>query len=121
MDVEQQGARIRAQIRGLGTHGRGRRYPVELRGRVIAYVAARRAQSVTLRGASREVELPWRTVEHWLHDRKPAAPATTPAFRPVAVTPVVVAPRMVVVHGPRGLRIEGLSVVEIAELCTRLG
>ena len=119
MDEQQTAARVRAQVRALGTRGRGLRYPVALRRQVLAYVAARRAQGTTLRAASREVDMSWRTVEHWLHDGK----APKAILRPVTVTPSVCAERVasVVVHGPHGLRIDGLDVRQIAELLTRLG
>jgi hypothetical protein len=119
MDEQQTAARVRAQVRALGTRGRGRRYPVALRRQVLAYVATRRAQGTTLRAASREVDMSWRTVEHWLHDGKdPKA-----VLRPVTVTSSVAVERVasIVVHGPHGLRIEGLDVRQIAELLARLG
>jgi hypothetical protein len=63
--------------------------------------------------------MPWRTVEHWLHDRTDAKPKAV--LRPVTVTPSVEHAKTVIVHGPRGLRIEGLDVRQIAELLARLG
>lgn len=119
MDEQQTAAHVRAQVRALGTRGRGRWYPVALRRQVLTYVVARRAQGATLRAASREVDMSWRTVEHWLHDGKdPKA-----VLRPVTVTPSVAEGRVasVVVHGPHGLRIEGLDVRQIVELLARLG
>jgi hypothetical protein len=119
MDEQQTAARVRAQVRALGTRGRGQRYPIALRRQILAYVAARRAQGATLRAASREVDMSWRTVEHWLHDGKDEKAV----LRPVTLTPSVAPERVasVVVHGPRGLRIEGLDVRQLAELLARLG
>lgn len=116
MDEQQRAARIRALLKGLTRRGRGRRYPDELRRLGVAQVAVRRAAGVTLRGAARDMDLPWRTVEHWAR----GAPTATAALRPVTVMPVATRP-VVVVHGPRGLRVEGLDVVQLAELWARLG
>jgi hypothetical protein len=102
---EQFGAeQLRAQIRGMGKRGRGRRYPAGVREQVVSYVAARRAEGISLRVAAQELGMPWRTVRHWVQGRGRRGAA----LRPVVIAATPGAPT-VVVHGPRGLRIEGFA------------
>jgi transposase-like protein len=122
MDEQQQAARIRGLVRGLTVRGRGRRYPAELQRQVVAYVRQRRERGATLKSAAREVEVSWRTVEHWCNRKRP----TPPPKKAALLTPVVLRATpeptaKVVVHGPHGLRIEGLNVSQIVELLARLG
>ena len=63
---------------------------------------------------SAELGVSWRTLSRWLAGKK-----STPRFQPVQV--VAPTKRELVVHGPRGLRIEGIDVEGIAELVRRLG
>jgi transposase len=114
---EQFGAeQLRAQLRGMGERGRGRRYPAGVREQVVSYVAARRAEGISLRVAAQELGMPWRTVRHWVQGRgRRGAALRTLA---IAATPGA---STVVVHGPHGLRIEGLDLDQIAELLLRLG
>lgn len=61
-----------------------------------------------------ELGISWKTLARWLSGRKPAS-----RLRRVQV----IAPTRaeVVVHGPHGLRIEGLDIGGIAQLVRRLG
>jgi hypothetical protein len=56
--------------------------------------------------------MPWRTIRRWM------TPVRNKRFRPIEV---VEARRDLVVHGPHGLRIEGLDLDGVAELVRRLG
>ena len=109
---------LRARVRAMETRGRGRRYPEDLVNAAVAYVTARRAKGITLRAAAREIELSWRTVEHWLHHRRPAREAT---LRRVTIAPPLRAAPAVTVVTPQGVRVEGLDVEQAAELLKRLG
>jgi hypothetical protein len=94
--------------------GRGRpRYPEALRQRVVAHVRDRRARGASLGLLANELGLAVPTLVRWSGPR--------PAFRPVVVAPASpAAPGHLVVHGPGGLRVEGLTLEEAAELLRRL-
>jgi transposase len=94
--------------------GRGRpRYPEALRQRVVAHVRDRRARGASLRQLADELGLAVPTLVRWSGPR--------PAFRPVVITPASpTASGHLVVHGPGGLRVEGLTLEQAAELLRRL-
>lgn len=88
---------------------------MELKARLIAEARSRRAAGTTLEAIGEELGVPWRTLARWCTaERKPKR-----AFRPVEI--VAVPSARPIVHGPRGLRIEGLDLDGVAELVRRLG
>jgi hypothetical protein len=58
----------------------------------------------------------WKTLARWVGERKAA-----PRFERVQMASAPAALPALIVHGPRGLRIEGLDVSSVAELVRRLG
>ena len=108
-------ARREEIVRALGkleARGQGRAYPVELREKIIAYVRERRADGGGLKAIGDELGVAWRTLAHW-------GSSTNGAFRRVEVaTPPL--PATFTVHGPRGVRVDGLDLDELAELLRRL-
>jgi len=99
----------------IGQRGRGKPYPKELLERLVSYAIARRQQGAQLVTIGEELGMSWRTLARWVTER-----AAAPKFRRVQVVSAL--PRSeVVVHGPRGLRIEGLGIDGVAELVRRLG
>ena len=105
---------IRRAVERLEARGRGIRYPVELRAKLIAETWSRREAGGTLEAIGEELGVPWRTLARWCTaERK-----SKQGFRAVEI--VAVPSAMPVVHGPRGLRIEGLDIEGIAELVRRL-
>jgi hypothetical protein len=109
--METKGEDLREALAGLERRGRGRPYPKPLLERVLAHAAARRKQGATLLAIGEELGISWRTLSRWLVERR------SERFRPVQI----VAPRReVVLHGPRGLRVEGLDVDGLAELLRKL-
>jgi len=106
---------IRRAVERLEARGRGIRYPVELKTRLISETQRRRETGATLEAIGEELGISWRTLARWCTEARTSAPG----FRSVEV---VVAPRSTpVVHGPHGLRIEGLDLDGIVELVRRLG
>lgn len=103
---------IRKAVAELGGRGRGRAYPKDLRAEVVEYARTRRAAGIRLEALGIELGLPWRTIARWL----PAVRAKR--FRRIEI---VDARRDLVVHGPHGLRVEGLDLDGVAELLRRLG
>jgi transposase-like protein len=125
MDLAERGADLRRRIaeerpEPVG----GSRFPAELRGEVEAYLRDRLAEGGTVHAVAKEVGVWQSTLRHWLSgvSGDPAAPA----LRPVSVVPSRrqpprPSPAAIFVHGPRGLRIEGLDLEGVAELLRRLG
>jgi transposase len=118
-DDDVEAKELREQLATIERRGRGRPYPPELRARVASYLVKRRAAGATLVGVGTELGMSWRTVERW-SSPKPRASRATSLVRPVAIR-APPTPSAVVVHGPRGVRIEGLDVASLAELIARLG
>jgi len=110
-------ASLALTLRSTSRRGRGRPYPAPLRERVLATIDAQVARGASPRGVARALGIPQHTIDRW-RERQPEA-----LFRPVVVE-AQVAPAesasAVVVHGPRGLRIEGLDLATLAELLRRL-
>jgi hypothetical protein len=103
----------------LERRGRGKPYPKGLLENVLSYTVARRRQGATLLAIGTELGMSWRTLARWLSGR-----ARTRGFDRVEVirpTIAPAAPRPLVVHGPRGLRIEGLDIDGVAELVRKVG
>ena len=107
---------LRTALSKLGEMGRGKRYPRALLEKMLSYTVARRRQGATLLAVGGELGMNWKTLARWVGERKAA-----PRFERVQVAAPAAAPRTLVVHGPRGLRIEGLDVDGVAELVRRLG
>ncbi|MGB8931784.1 MAG: hypothetical protein WCC48_11110 [Anaeromyxobacteraceae bacterium] len=115
MDIVKEAAAFREAVRRAGKRGPGKRYPAELRRRGAAYLKARQAAGAPLSAVLRELGVRRETLAGW---SAPEEIAERPRFVPVAV---VEAPAgRIVVHGPGGLRIEGLDVAGVAELLRRL-
>jgi hypothetical protein len=112
---------IRAEIEQLGARGRGRAYPEAIRRRAVAYYRARRDEGAVIAGIGPELGLPWQTVQRWAalegqHELQPAS------FAPVEILDATTTDKRghLIVHGPAGLRIEGLDMDALVELCRRL-
>ena len=108
---------LRSALSKLGEMGRGKRYPRPLLEKMLSYTVARRRQGATLLAVGGEIGMNWKTLARWVGERKTAS-----RFERVQVAaPEAVVSASLVVHGPRGLRIEGLDVGGVAELVRRLG
>lgn len=109
---------IRAAVRGLGVRGAGRRYPEAIKRDALAYLAERREAGRGYSSVSVELGIPRRSLKLWS-----AAPRPSGSARFVAVTLMpseATLPSRIVVHGPGGLRIEGLDLAGLADLVRRL-
>lgn len=125
MDLDNQVERFREAVAAAGPRGRTTAYPVELRKIAVSYVKARVAAGGSAGGACRELGIGTDTFRRWSAENATSPARATAAFRPVklaAAAPVAEQQaNHVVVHGPGGLRIEGLDVAGLAELLRRLG
>ena len=109
---------LQQELSKLGPRGRGRAYPKGLMGRLLSYTVARRRQGAKLVEVAAELGMKSYTLARWLGEKKPSA-----SFERVEVVAAAspAAERRLVVHGPHGLRIEGLELVDVAELVRRVG
>lgn len=112
-------ATLRHALRSAHREGVGRAYPKTLRERVVAYVRKTASAGRSRADVADALGLSLATIARWAQPTAPAAPA----FRPVVVAPELA--RAVVSGGvavvlPGGVRVEGLSVEQAAELCRRL-
>ena len=112
---------LKAEVAKLGPRGRGRPYPKCLLEKVLSYTVARRREGATLVEVATELGMPAQTLSRWLGEKRTTkrfdrveVVATASAVAALAASPVIV-------HGPRGLRIEGLELAAVAELVRRVG
>jgi hypothetical protein len=115
MDLVKEAAAFRDAVRRAGRRGPGRRYPEELRRRGAAYLRARQAAGAPLSAILRELGVRRETLAGWA---APAAGKTRPRFVPVTVMEAPAG--RIVVHGPGGVRVEGLDLAGVADLLRRL-
>jgi transposase-like protein len=97
--------------------GVGRPYPAHLRAAVLAHAEQRRRAGVSLEAFAAEIGLATTTLRKWMRN---ALAAAHPAFCEVEIVPAPAPPSALVVHGPAGLRIEGATIADVAELVRRL-
>jgi len=111
---------LRTALSKLGEMGRGKRYPRALLEKMLSYTVARRRQGATLLAVGSELGMNWKTLARWLGERKAAR---FERVEVVATAPATAVPAAmsIVVHGPRGVRIEGLDIDGVASLVRRLG
>jgi transposase len=106
---------LKQELSKLGPRGRGRAYPKGLMGKLLSYTVARRRQGAKIVEVATELGMKFHTLSRWLGEKRPTA-----SFERVEVV-APPAPRTLIVHGPRGLRIEGLDLAGVAELVRRVG
>jgi hypothetical protein len=112
--MDKQAAILRRDLARVET-GRGRRYPAELRARVVSWANGRRAAGTSWEEIKRELGRRFDTVRRWCVDG-----TETKALVPVRV--VATAPaRALSVVSPTGYRIDGLTPAEAAALLREIG
>ncbi|MCC6556286.1 MAG: hypothetical protein IT372_25275 [Polyangiaceae bacterium] len=115
MKVQREAGALRAELARMERRGRGHRYPPELRTRVVAY-AMLRGSGVTPKEVGDELGMDWRTVKRWIEKED------LPGFERIIVHGDAHGPPAgrLVVHGPCGVRIDGLELDALAELLRKL-
>jgi hypothetical protein len=116
--LEKRTEELRKEVDRLGTQRLGRRYPEALRRDIVKHAEECFAAGIPWAQVAKGVGITGCTLLQW---RKDALPPQQATFLPVAV---IEPPRhsqgQLVVHGPAGLRIEGLDLDGVAELIRRL-
>jgi transposase len=119
MDMREQAEKFRRQVLERGGVGPRTRYTAEQRQEAVAYVRARQQQGASIEEAARELGMSSWTLSRWgsAARRAQQEPARA-ALVPVEVKPARSAARggALVVHGPGGVRVEGLSVEDAVAL-----
>lgn len=114
MDFEKRAGQFRRAVAQRGPVGPRRRYTPELRAMAIAYAKERVGTGGGFKAIARELGVGRFTLRGWVASAEQSA-----QFRTVELTDD--APRdQLVVHGPGGVRIEGLDLAGVAELLRRL-
>ena len=115
--MENEVAGLRSELRRM-KKGRGKRYPAELRTRVVAWAVRQRAGGASWEEIKRELGQEFDTVRRWCVGSK--APMSR-ALVAVRVMPEPAAARLLSVVSPSGFRVDGLSPSEAAALLRELG
>jgi len=113
--MDKEAATLRRDLARVET-GRGRRYPAELRARVVTWAQRRRAAGARWEEVKRELGQQFDTVRRWCVDH-----GETKALVPVRVVATQVPSRTLSVVSPAGFRIDGLSAAEAAALLREIG
>src|SRR3954463_9899968 len=94
---------LKTEVSKLGPRGRGRPYPKGLLEKLLSYTVARRRQGAKLVEVATELGMQNQTLSRWLGEERPAK-----RFERVEVVaaPAASVASPILVHGPRGLRIE---------------
>ena len=117
--TDSMGVKLRALLSTTGRQGPGRGYPPPLREKVARYVLSRREQGATFEQLARTLGVPANTLLRWSRAlAKPSSAAAEVPFRRVELVGEVV--RSMTVHGPCGLRVEGLDLDSLVTLWRRL-
>jgi len=115
---------LRQEIEGLSGHKNSRRYPPELRARVLAWAQGRLAEGVSVPAACDEIGIGEPTLRRLLGEpprrRAVAKRAGFTRVRVVSPAQQDAAGGRLTVRGPHGVVVEGLSVADVAHLFERL-
>lgn len=115
MKSGQQGARLREALATAERAGAGRPYPESLRAAALEYRRGREHEGASLVEVAAELGMNVATLVRWSRRKR----GKDASFRAIEIVAEPVRHEFVV-HGPRQLRIEGLTVGELAELIERL-
>jgi len=108
MRITDEVKQLRAAV-GVLTRGRGRKYPAELRGRILAWVDGEVARGTSETECAEALGMPMHRFEVW-RDRERELEQVPAEFVPIEVS----APLSggLVLSTPSGYRIEGLTVAQ---------
>lgn len=127
MELKGQAEKLKAQVEARRARGTRKQFDEGFRAEVVAYVRARQAEGGTQEEAAKEVGLSAWTLSRWGRGGQngPVRRGRPPrqrlegrgvGFHPVEVKSEASSQAGLVVHGPGGVRVEGLSVQQVAQL-----
>ena len=120
MDTNTEAEGLRGEIAGLSNHPNSRRYEPSLRQRVIAWAQKRVAAGASIASLCKEIGIGEPTLHKFLGNPGRRAAKKSVGFNRVKVVAPRAVAELVVVHGPCGTAIEGLSLEGVAQLFKRL-
>lgn len=126
MELEQLRETLRAQAKARAGVGVKLRFDEAFRAQAVEYVRGRQAQGVTQEAAAKELGISAWTLSRWHQQRRrggaspPGGARPSGVFRPVAMKREAAA-QSLVVHAPGGVRVEGLTLRQVAQLLRELG
>jgi transposase-like protein len=106
---------LAAEVEGLerSKHKR-RRYPSELRRRIVEHVRERRAAGMLLNDIAREIGISSTLLHRW-------DLTLVRKFRRVELSAAPSSSARCLLHAPHGVRVEGLTLDDLVEVLRRLG
>jgi hypothetical protein len=113
--MSKEAEKLRRELSRVAT-GRGKRYPTELRQRVVAWATRRHAQGASWQTIKAELGQRFDTVRRWC-----LSAGSSRALARVRVVAERAEPRLVSVVSPAGFRIDGVTMAEAAALLRELG
>jgi len=119
--MEEMREELKSEVAQLGPRGRGRPYPKGLLEKILSYTVARRRQGAKLVEVAAELGLHDQALSRWLGEKRAANRFDRVEVIASAQNAATTVASTIVVHGPRGLRIEGLELAALAELVRRVG
>ena len=108
--------KIRRQVAALGPRHRGARIPPALRAAIAGYAGDERAAGASCRGIAEGLGVSAESIRRWTR----RTPIHDDGGKLVPVRIVAEAAASLTVWSPTGYRVDGLSVLEAAELLRRL-
>lgn len=121
MGTKTEAEMLRAEIAALSELKQARRYPPELKRRVVRWAVSEVARGASLAGLCEQLDMSEPTLQRFLGETKAAkSDELVPAFARVTVTETMPAAPRLVMRGPHGLEVDGLSVETLAQLLKRL-
>jgi len=131
MELKAQAENLKKQVEERREQGTRRQFDESFRAEVVGYVRARQAEGGTQEEAAREVGLSAWTLSRWGR-REQSGPVRrgrpprqrlegrSGGFHAVEVKSEERSPGALVLHGPGGVRVEGLRVQQVAQLLKEL-
>ena len=121
MDTNNEAEGLRGEIAELSNHPNSRRYSPALRQRVVAWAVTRVAAGTSIASLCREIGIGEPTLHKFLGKPERRVRKKSAGFKRVRViAPTAVVGRAIVMRGPCGTAVEGLTVEGIADVFKRL-
>lgn len=118
-EEEKELAALKAEVEGLGPKSPTRRFPVELKKRLVGWAEAKRAAGVTAAEIEEELGIPWASLSKWMASK--ARGGRPPKLQPVKVVAAAGADSRPILKTPGGFIVEGLDIAGLALLLRHLG
>lgn len=119
-ELDGEGEALRAELDGLGQTGPSRRYPEDLKRRIVSWVTTRRAAGMSSTEVEEGLGIPWTSLSKWMRERPTRPSSPTPKLKPVTVVETRTSVRPIL-KTPGGFVVEGLDIEGMAVLLRRLG